>query len=142
MEDICPFCWATETPVLDIWWDWPQGGSITCMLSHLYTIPQIHLWCNTCQSLDSKYGSRAFWTYILTDASISICGGAKAGIWTHDQVCHSTVLSTIWPFGSALTTVILMFKTPQNFSCYVVLVIFENNSTNMTLTYFSWWEGY
>ena len=41
-----------------------QGG-LTCMLSYLRAIPQIHLWCNTCWPLDGQHGSRATLTYIL-----------------------------------------------------------------------------
>ena len=31
-----------------------QGGSLTCMLSCLHTIPQIHLLCNTCRPIDAS----------------------------------------------------------------------------------------
>ena len=39
LEDISPFCGATDTPVLDFWWRFPwvskPGGPLACMLSHL-----------------------------------------------------------------------------------------------------------
>ena len=35
-----------------------QGGSLTCVLSHLYAIPHICLWCNTYQPLDSQHGGQ------------------------------------------------------------------------------------
>ena len=41
-----------------------QGG-LTCMLSCLHVIPQIHLWCDTCQPLDGQHGSQATLTHIL-----------------------------------------------------------------------------
>ena len=33
-----------------------QGG-LTCTLSCLGAVPQIHLWCDTCQPLDGQHGS-------------------------------------------------------------------------------------
>ena len=53
-----------------------QGG-LACMLSCLRAIPQIHLWCDTCQPLDGQHGSRA--TYLQpSDVSTSI-GGVEVG---------------------------------------------------------------
>ena len=69
LEDISPFCGATDTPVLDFWWHLPWSlkpgwiPSLACAQS----IPQIHLWCNTCWPLGSQHGSRAISsTYFCT----------------------------------------------------------------------------
>ena len=60
LEDMSPFCGATDTPVLDFWWRllWVSKPEWFLAYSSLaeayvlhYTFPEIHLWCNTCQPL-------------------------------------------------------------------------------------------
>ena len=49
LEDISPFCGATDTPVLDFWWCLPwsfKARVIPCVFSRLRD-PQIHLCCDT-----------------------------------------------------------------------------------------------
>ena len=64
LEDMSPFCGATDTPVLDFWrclsWvskpGWiPRLHAFTCM----QWIPEIHLWCDMCWPLGSQHGSRS-----------------------------------------------------------------------------------
>ena len=86
-----------------------QGG-LACMLSCLRTIPQIHLWCNTCRPLDGQHGSRATLTHILA-AVIRIHKhwwrrGRSRGsnLWPGPGLepatlpCHSTAHLTTRPF--------------------------------------------
>ena len=66
LEDISPFCGATDTLIFDFWWCPPLGfktrvGSLIyawhkCMC---YTFSKIHLWCNTSSPLGSQHGSQA-----------------------------------------------------------------------------------
>ena len=60
LEDISPFCGATDTPVLDLWWHFLWVGSLIYVWQrHMcYTFPEIHLWCDTCQHLGGQHGSR------------------------------------------------------------------------------------
>ena len=54
LEDISPFCRATDTPVFDFWWRLPQVSRpgwiplLACFVTSMQRIPQIHLWCDTC----------------------------------------------------------------------------------------------
>ena len=62
-EDISPFRWATDTPVLGFWWCllWvsKRGLDPFCVLFCLCD-PQIHLWWDTCWLYRGQHGSRAF----------------------------------------------------------------------------------
>ena len=62
--------WRTRVlfmgPLISLFWTsgdvcpgFQSQGGLTCMLSCLRAIPQIHLWCDTCQPLDGQHGSRA-----------------------------------------------------------------------------------
>ena len=50
LEDISPFCGATDTPVLDFWWHpaWVSKPGwvplLACFVACVSWIPQIHLW--------------------------------------------------------------------------------------------------
>ena len=67
LEDMSPFCGATDTPILDLWWcllwvskpEWvlPYSSLADTYMLH-YTFPEIHLWCDTCQPLGSQHGSQ------------------------------------------------------------------------------------
>ena len=73
LEDMSPFCGATDTPVSDFWWrlllvskpEWVlpysslEEAYILC-----YTFPEIHLWCDTCWPLGGQHGSWAVSTYL------------------------------------------------------------------------------
>ena len=68
--DVCPWC---QSP----------AGSLTCVLIICVEwIPQIHLWCDTCWSLDGQYGSWALSIHILAQVYISI-GRTR----NRDQLC-------------------------------------------------------
>ena len=75
LEDINPFCRATDTPVLYFWWHIPwvsKPGWISC----LCTIPQINLWCNTCWLCGGQHGNWAFLIHVPADTSASIGKGS------------------------------------------------------------------
>ena len=68
--------WRTHVlfvgPLIPLFWTsgdvcpgFQSQGGLACMLSCLRAIPQIHLWCNTCQPLDGQHGSRATLTHVL-----------------------------------------------------------------------------
>ena len=68
LEDMSPFCGATDTPVSDFWWclllvskpEWVLSYSSLVEAYVLrYTLSEIHLWCDTCQPLGSQHGSQA-----------------------------------------------------------------------------------
>ena len=68
LEDMSPFCGATDTPVSDVWWRllWVSKPEWVLPYSSLaeaymlrYTFPEIHLWCDTCQPLGSQHGNWA-----------------------------------------------------------------------------------
>ena len=48
LEDMSPFCGATDIPVLDFWWRLPWVSSLACFVTYVPWIPEIHLWyiCN------------------------------------------------------------------------------------------------
>ena len=84
-EDISPFCWATDTLVLDFLWHllWVSKPEKIPLLAYFVTfiqqIPQIHLWCNTCWPIGSQYGN---WVISSTYLSRSI---GEALVW--NQAC-------------------------------------------------------
>ena len=106
LEDIGPFCRATDTSVLDFWWCLPWVSKprwILCMLSCLCD-PQIHLWCNTCWLYRSQHGSRTVLIHVLADMSTSIGGGSGLEPMTicatcgkHGTVNHSATPAQLWP---------------------------------------------
>ena len=63
-----PFYGATDTPVLDFWWHFlwvskPEWASLFALgggIHTWHTFPEIHLWCDTCRTLDVQHGSRSF----------------------------------------------------------------------------------
>ena len=66
LEDIGPFCGATDTPVLDFWWRllWVSKPEWAALFTHgrgvmWYTFPEIHLWHNTYRPLEDRHGSWA-----------------------------------------------------------------------------------
>ena len=73
LEDMSPFCGATDTPVSDFWWCllWVSKPKWVLPYSSLaeayvlcYTFPEIHLWCDTSQPLGGQHGSRTVSTYL------------------------------------------------------------------------------
>ena len=62
LEDISPFRGIT----IHLFWTFgdvcpgvlSQGGFLTCTLSCLSTIPEIHLWCDTCRLYRGQHGSQ------------------------------------------------------------------------------------
>ena len=62
LEDISPFCGATDTSVLDFWWhlSWVSKPGWILSLARFVTCgqrnPNIHLWCDTCWPLYSQHG--------------------------------------------------------------------------------------
>ena len=68
LEDMSPFCGATDIPVLNFWWRllWVPKPEWVLPFSSLaeaymlqYRFLQIHLWCDTCRPLGSQHGGRA-----------------------------------------------------------------------------------
>ena len=64
-EDVSPFCGTTKT-FFGFLVTLPLGFKArVCSLIHAlwrhmcYTFPEIHLWCNTCQPVDSQHSSQA-----------------------------------------------------------------------------------
>ena len=49
---------------------------LACTLSCLHTIPQIHLWCSTCQPLDSQHGSLSRSLHVSAEVG---CQGSNRG---------------------------------------------------------------
>ena len=90
MEDISPFCGATDTPVLDFWWRLPwvskHGGSLACILCHLH-------------AMDSP-DSPLMWHLLYTQVLV----GPKLGIG-----CVAQCLQTRC-FGRLITFTILIFN--------------------------------
>ena len=85
LEDVCPFCGATDIPVLDFWWHLSTLGlkaRVNPSFAYFLACMQwFHLWCNTCQ---------AFSIHVLADIFTSI-GGAQ----THDQPCCGIMVVTV-----------------------------------------------
>ena len=88
LEDMSPFCGATDTPILDFWWcllwvskpEWvlPYSSLVEAYVLR-YTFPEIHLWCNTCQPLGGQHGSRA-----VSSTYLQGIGGTR----NRERSCH------------------------------------------------------
>ena len=67
LEDTGPFCWATDACFGLRMWCLPRvlKSSLACFLVSVKWVPQIHLWCDTCWSLDSQHCSWAFLIHVL-----------------------------------------------------------------------------
>ena len=88
LEDMSPFCGATDTPVSDFWWHvfWVSKPEWVLPYSSLaeaymlrYMCPEIHLWCNTCQPLGSQHGSQA-----ISSTYLRCIGGTR----NQELSCH------------------------------------------------------
>ena len=77
LEDMSPFCGATDIPVLDFLVTSPLGfkarvGNLICASQSTwqrcmwYMFPEIHLWCDTCRPPGGQHGSRGVSSTYLT----------------------------------------------------------------------------
>ena len=100
LEDMSPFCGATDTPVSDFWWrllwvskpEWvlPYSSLAEAYMLH-YTFPEIHLRCDTCQPLGGQHGSWA-----ISSTYMQGIGGTRN--WEL-SCCHS-----VWDQADAIPT--------------------------------------
>ena len=113
MEDTCPFCGATDTPVLDFWLRLPWGSkpgwthlhaflpvrysSDSPLMQHLLTS-----WLPAWQlgHFDPHTCSRQMYPQALVASRSEpwLEPMAWAGARTHDLPCRSTAHLTTWPF--------------------------------------------
>ena len=99
LEDISPFCGATDIPVLDLWWHlhWVSKPgwvhSLACFLACAQWIPQIHFWCDTCWLYRGQHGSQAFLIHIPADCVRR--DWWRFGARTHDRPCRFFPTSSV-----------------------------------------------
>ena len=102
LEDISPFCGATEVPILELWWHLPWFSK-TALIPHLHaSLPVCNGFLNLTSDMtpaDLLVASMAPEPFQSTDHLSTSIGE----VWTHDQVCCSTMFFTIWPLRLSQT---------------------------------------
>ena len=88
LEDICPFCVATSTLVLDFWWQLTTASgsgwipSPACFVACAKWIPQFHLWVQYLLSFDDRHGNLSPLPTYFT---------------ARQRSCGNVIFSVIWP---------------------------------------------
>ena len=83
-----------------------QDWFLACTLSCLSTIPQIHLWCDTCWLYRDQHGGRAFLIHVPADMSTSTGGSGLepttvlAARSKHGAVKHSATPARLLSYDS------------------------------------------
>ena len=85
-----------------------RGGSLiyTWQRHMNYILPEIHLWCNTCQPLGSQQAAKPF-------SSMYLWAGI-GGAWKWDLLCHHNL--TVWDQADALPTELCRLGVPVSFT--------------------------
>ena len=91
LNDISPFCGATDNPVLDFWWHLPWVSKPGWILACVQCIPQIPLWCKTCWPIDGQHGSWVCIIDLLTCTHIQAFVGLKTR--TYVQISLKSIIT-------------------------------------------------
>ena len=113
LEDMSPFCGATDTPISDFWRCLLWVSKPECFLPYLslveayvlhYMFPEIHLWCDTCWPLGGQHGSQAVSSTYLQ----GIGGTQNQELSCHRSQCEirQTLYRLSYPGSAALSKLI------------------------------------